>query len=124
MNHIKQFLQGKKTYIGASALALVAILGWWSGAINGAVAGGMLAGAFAMAGLGAKSDRLAGATLEALDEARRIASLRASGQKVDLTAEEIRFIEIFLKAFRGADAASLGMSMGTTTPVPQGDNKR
>lgn len=122
MSKIKEFLQGKKTYIGAGALALVAVVGWSAGAINVAVAGGMLSAAFAMAGLGAKSDRLAGATLETLAEAKRLVSLRAQGQKIDLAAEEARLIAIVQKAIQGPDA--LGMSTGTLIPSPQGDDKK
>ena len=59
MNRIREFLKGKKTYLSAAGLAIVAGLGWWFNAFNGTVATGMLAMAAGLAGLGAKSDRAA-----------------------------------------------------------------
>lgn len=105
MQNIKDFLQGKKTYIGAIALALVAILGWWLGAVNGTIAGGMLAAAFGIAGLGAKGDRLAALTMEALNEARRVQQLRASGQKIDWTQEGATVARIVQEAIAQAKIA-------------------
>jgi len=83
MQKIREFLQGKKTYIGAAALALVAILGWWYGVVNATVASGMLAAAFSVAGLGAKSQRTADAVLTVLAEVRDAQAKAAAGQKVD-----------------------------------------
>jgi hypothetical protein len=70
-------LQGKKTYISSAALFLVAILGWWFGVVNGVQAAGMIAAAFGLAGLGARSTRYAELTLSALEE---IKQLSASGK--------------------------------------------
>src|SRR5215471_16881671 len=63
-----KFLQGKKTYIGAAGLFLAAVLGWWFGAVNGTEATAMIAGAFSLVGLGARSTRYAELTLQALEE--------------------------------------------------------
>src|SRR5262245_50584749 len=94
MQKIKEFLQGKKTYIGAAGLALTSILGWWFGALNGVLATGMLTAAFSIAGLGAKSDRLASETFEALNEAKRVQVLRGQGQKINWAEESQRVAEI------------------------------
>jgi hypothetical protein len=59
MTQIRKFLQGKKTYLSAAALALAAILGWYFGYIDGTQATAMLATAGIGAGLGAKSNRVA-----------------------------------------------------------------
>jgi hypothetical protein len=110
MKNIKDFLQGKKTYIGAAALALIAILGWWFGAVSGTVASGMLAAAFGIAGLGAKGDRLTALTFEALNEAKRVQSLRATGQKIDWTAEGVTLAQIIKSAIQEARTQTLTIS--------------
>lgn len=68
MTKIREFLLGKKTYISAAALALIAIAGWWFGYIGGTQAMAMLATAGGIAGLGAKSQRTAEITMAALTE--------------------------------------------------------
>ena len=65
---MRNFLQGRKTYIGAGVLFVVALAGWWFGAINGTEATGMVALAFTAVGLGARSTRYAELTLAALQE--------------------------------------------------------
>jgi hypothetical protein len=84
MEKIRKFLQGKKTYISAAALALVAILGWWLGAVDNTNASALLCAAGALAGLGAKSQRTAEAVLVALGNLRDAQDAHARGQKVDL----------------------------------------
>jgi hypothetical protein len=84
MEKIRQILQGKKTYISAAALALVAILGWWLGAVDNTNAVSLLATAGALAGLGAKSQRTAQAVLVAISDLRDAQEAHARGQKVDL----------------------------------------
>src|SRR5436190_13502458 len=98
MKKIKQFLVGKKTYIGASALALIAVFGWWTGVMSGVVASGMLAAAFGIAGLGAKTDRLAAVAIEALNEAKRVQSIRAQGQKINWAEEGQAIVQLIQKA--------------------------
>lgn len=117
MQQIKDFLKGKKTYIGAAALALVSIFGWWFGALNGTIASGMLAASFGIAGLAAKGDRLAAATMEALNEAKRVQQLRASGQKIDWNDETKRITQIVLDQVKDYLPPTLSWS-GTTSPVP------
>jgi len=117
MQNIKNFLQGKKTYIGAAGLALIAILGWWFGALSGTIASGMLAAAFGIAGLGAKGDRLAALTLEAMSEAKRVQSLRATGQKIDWTAEGVTLVQMVKSAIqeaRGVSPVPMGGAFSTT----------
>jgi len=121
MQSIKDFLKGKKTYIGAAGLALVAIIGWWVGAINGTVCSGMLAAAFGIAGLGAKGNRLAEVTMEALNEAKRVQQQRASGQSIDWSVERARILQIIQDAIKGSLPSQLSWS-GTTAPVPIGAN--
>jgi hypothetical protein len=122
MQKIKQFLVGKKTYISASALALIAILGWWTGVIPGAVASGMLAAAFGIAGLAAKADRLAAVTLEALNEAKRVQTVRAQGVKINWAEEGqviARIIQDAVAQSRSVTvfpASPLEMTPGTMTP--------
>lgn len=79
-----KWLQGKKTYISAAVLLLTAVVGWWFGAINGTEATGMIAGAFGLAGLGARSARYAQMTFAALEDVKQAAR---SGQKLDAVAE-------------------------------------
>jgi hypothetical protein len=81
---IKKFLQGKKTYISAGALALAAILGWWLNAIDSTNSIALLSVAGALAGLGAKSQRTAEAVLAALGNLRDAQEAHARGQKVDV----------------------------------------
>jgi hypothetical protein len=68
MTNIREVLKGKKTYICAGALAAVAILGFLFGYVDGAQATAMLMTAGGLAGLGAKSQRAAEATMAALTE--------------------------------------------------------
>jgi hypothetical protein len=77
---MKTWLQGKKTYFGAAGLFLAAVLGWWFGTVNEAQAAGMIAAAFGLVGLGARSTRYAELTLAALEEVKQSA---AAGKKLD-----------------------------------------
>jgi hypothetical protein len=122
MQKIKQFLVGKKTYIGASLLALIAIFGWWTGVVSGAAAAGMLAAAFGIAGLGAKAERLAAVTLEALNEAKRVQSVRAQGARINWAEEGQVIAQLVKKAVEQVrsvtvfPAQPLEMTPGTMAP--------
>lgn len=83
MQHIKQFLQGKKTYFSAALIALVAICGRWFGVIGYTEALALLGAAGVAAGLGAKSERTAGAILAALDDIQQAQAKVPAGQKID-----------------------------------------
>ena len=84
MQNIKQFLQGKKTYLSAALIALVAIVGWWIGVVSETQALAMLGVAGAAAGLGAKSQRTGEAILAVLGDIRSAqAEAHAAGKKVD-----------------------------------------
>jgi predicted membrane metal-binding protein len=83
MQRIKQFLKGKKTYLSAALIALVAICGWWFGVIGYAEALSLLGVAGAAAGLGAKSERTAEAILTVLGDIRSTQAKTAVGQKID-----------------------------------------
>jgi hypothetical protein len=84
MQNIKDFLQGKKTYISAALIALVAIVGWWLGVVSEPQALAMLGVAGVGAGLGAKSERTAEAILAVLGDIRSAqAQAAAAGKKID-----------------------------------------
>jgi hypothetical protein len=83
MQQIKQFLQGKKTYLSAALIALVACFGWWFKVIGYTEALALLGGAGVAAGLGAKSERTAGAILAALDDIQQAQAKVPAGQKLD-----------------------------------------
>jgi hypothetical protein len=84
MQNIKSFLQGKKTYISAALIALVAIVGWWLGVVSEPQALAMLGVAGVGAGLGAKSERSAEAILAMLGDIRSAqAQAAATGKKID-----------------------------------------
>src|SRR4051812_34525431 len=53
------FLNGKKTYIGAATLLLVAVAGLWYGQLDATGAGVIAGFAFAIAGLGHKAQKYA-----------------------------------------------------------------
>jgi hypothetical protein len=86
MQAIQQFLQGKKTYISAAALGLVAICGFLFGYLGGTETTALLSAAGALAGLGAKSQRTADAIMTALAEVRQVQATTAVGQKIDTKA--------------------------------------
>ncbi|HEV7521300.1 MAG TPA: hypothetical protein VGP89_09390 [Candidatus Angelobacter sp.] len=83
MQQIKEFLQGKKTYLSAAGIAMVAICGWWFGALNDTQALALLGVAGAAAGLGAKSARTAEAILTVLRDIRQVQAKATVGQKID-----------------------------------------
>lgn len=83
MQQIKQFLQGKKTYLSAALIALVACFGWWFGVIGDTEALSLLGVAGAAAGLGAKSERTSEAILTVLRDMRQVQATSAVGQKID-----------------------------------------
>lgn len=70
MSRIRIWLQGKKTYFSAGALAVVACFGYFGGILDGANTVALLTFAGGLAGLGAKSQRTADAILLALDNVR------------------------------------------------------
>jgi hypothetical protein len=86
MHQLKEFLQGKKTYISAAALGLVAAIGFLLGYIGGTEATALLSAAGALAGLGAKSQRTADVIMTALAEVRQVQARTAVGQKIDTKA--------------------------------------
>lgn len=83
---IRQFLQGKKTYISAAALALAACIGWWIGAVDNTSTVALLTTAGGLAGLAAKSERAAQLTLAALSDVRDAQQHHAAGQRMDARA--------------------------------------
>jgi hypothetical protein len=83
MQEIKQFLQGKKTYLSATAIALTAICGWWFGTLDNTQAVALLSVAGAAAGLGAKSQRTAETVLTTLADLRQAQAKNVVGQKID-----------------------------------------
>jgi hypothetical protein len=83
MQRLKQFLQGKKTYLSAALIALVACCGWWFKVIGYAEALSLLGVAGAAAGLGAKSERTGQAILAVLDDIQHAQSKLPPGQKID-----------------------------------------
>jgi hypothetical protein len=83
MQPIKEFLQGKKTYLSAALIALVAICGWWLRVLDDTHTLLFLGAACAAAGLGAKSERTAAAILTVLGDIRQVQSKATVGQKID-----------------------------------------
>jgi hypothetical protein len=77
MLNLKNWLQGKKTYISAAALCLVAIAGFLLGYLGGTETTGMLATAGALAGLGAKSQRTADEVMTVLSGIRQAQAVAA-----------------------------------------------
>lgn len=59
MTKIWSFLNGKKTYIGAALLLLVAVAGFWYGQLDATGAGVIAGFAFSIAGLGHKAQKYA-----------------------------------------------------------------
>jgi hypothetical protein len=110
MNRIREFLKGKKTYLSAAGLAIVAGVGWWFNAISSTVAVGMLATAGGLAGLGAKSDRAAEMTIVALEDVRRVTQ-----NKQPVTAAQIA--TIVSDVVMGATKAGLSITP-PGAPVP------
>jgi hypothetical protein len=100
MQNIKSFLQGKKTYISAALIALVAIVGWWLGVVSEPQALAMLGIAGVGAGLGAKSERTAEAILTVLGDIRSSqAQAAASGKKIDAKQLAVDLGKEVLKQF-------------------------
>lgn len=83
MLKIKQLLQGKKTYISALFIALVACGAWWIHVIGYTEALSLLGVAGGMAGLGAKSERTAAAVLAVLGDIQQAQAKIPPGQKID-----------------------------------------
>jgi hypothetical protein len=121
MANIAKFLQGKKTYISAAALALAAILGWWFGAINDANALALLSLAGAAAGLGAKSQRNAELMMAALGSVRAAQAGHTSvikalqGQVVKHQADLVKLAE---KVAPGADISAGRVIVPAPVPSP------
>jgi hypothetical protein len=81
MNFV-QWLQGKKTYIGAAIMVLAAVVGWWFHLVSDPELVSICAAAFAMCGLGARSTRYGELTLQALERVQMRASAEgASGSR-------------------------------------------
>jgi hypothetical protein len=108
MLNLKNWLQGKKTYISAAALGLVAIAGFLLGYLGGTEATGMLATAGGLAGLGAKSQRTADEVMTALAEVQTLQRAHASGQ---LGSREA--VEQFLQK-----EIARGVAAGFVWPLP------
>ncbi len=102
MDRATKFLQGKKTYLSAAAMLVLAICGWWFGAINEVNALALLALAFSTIGLKAGSARYALATIQALEEIKSAQLASASGQKIDLGAEMQKLTQIGQQAVLGS----------------------
>ncbi len=102
MNDVVKFLRGKKTYLSAAAIFVLAICGWWFGAISEVDALALLALAFATIGLKAGSARYALATIQALEEIKAAQMSSASGQKIDIGAEVQKLTQIGQDAVLGA----------------------
>jgi len=66
-----KWLEGKKTYLGAAALAAGAIAAFWFGEINGAQLTMVLGLALAAAGLGDKLQRYLPFVVSALEELKQ-----------------------------------------------------
>jgi hypothetical protein len=113
MQAIQQLLQGKKTYICACALSLVAVFGFLSGYLSGTETTALLSTAGAMAGLGAKSERTAGAILDALGEVQTLQRAHASGQLGSREAVE-QFLQ--KEIARGAAAGFVWPLPGSPKP--------
>ena len=73
-----KWLTGKKTYLGAAALAAITIASFWFGALDASQLGEALAIALAIVGLGHKFDRQKDALVEALEKAKATRKVRRS----------------------------------------------
>jgi hypothetical protein len=84
MAKLKEFLQGKKTYFSAIAMAIVALSGWYLNAISSTEALAILCAAGAAAGLGAKSERVAEALLAGVADVKLgVQQAQSANSKVD-----------------------------------------
>ncbi|HEX7289467.1 MAG TPA: hypothetical protein VF532_25005 [Candidatus Angelobacter sp.] len=81
MSQLRAWLQGKKTYICAAALAVIGCAGYFAGALDGATASAVLCAAGGVAGLGAKWQRAADSILVALNNVRDAQALAAAQHK-------------------------------------------
>ena len=95
------FLQGKKTLIGAGLLALVGAVGFLSGAMSAAESTACVAAAFAAFGLGDKSNRHAATLMAELQEVKVIQQQIAAGKKVDVAAEVTKVAAIAISSESG-----------------------
>lgn len=122
MTKVVTFLQGKKTYISAAALALVAVLGWWFGALSNANALAVLSAAGVAAGLGAKSERYGQLVLTALSNVR---DAQAQHKPVDVkaVASEIskqiapEVVNQIIAAAEKGDACTPNANVPITLPI-------
>ena len=95
MRTLRQFLQGKKTYISAAVIALAAGIGYLTGAVNGAAATAMLGFAGTAAGLGAKSERNAAVAMTLLGDLKEmIAQHRIDPRKLGTDVAKSLFTEV------------------------------
>lgn len=125
MNNIANFLQGKKTYISAAALLLVAVAGWWFGAISETDALALLCVAGVAVGLGAKSERYGRLVLTSLEDVKARAQ---PGKPLDVKAVAIEISrqvgpqvvsEIIAAAEKG-EASAANASASITVSAPPG----
>jgi hypothetical protein len=123
MQRIKEFLQGKKTYLSAAGIALVAICGWWFGVLNDAEAAALLGVAGAAAGLGAKSDRTAETVMTVLRDIRQAQAKAAVGQKIDAKQLAVDLGKEVLSNFATAGAVRSTPAGPVSTFVPAATGK-
>jgi hypothetical protein len=95
------FLQGKKTYIGAGLLALGALAGFFFGTFEAPQAIVILGAAASVAGLGAKFQRYAPAIVSGLQELKKVQQDLKAGKKIDVGGEVLKAGEIALSAELG-----------------------
>src|SRR5258708_35816296 len=93
-----QFVQGKKTDIPGGGLILLALVGFWFGAITQVNAGALIMVALLGCGLGAKSARYPEAILKAMLE---IKTATSTGKPVDVAVEVKTLTEIGKEAYLG-----------------------
>jgi hypothetical protein len=90
---IWSFLDGKKTYIGAAVLLLVAVAGLWYGQLDATGAGVIAGFAFVALGLGHKAQKYADlliAQTDALKKTGKIDQKALVGAAVDEVIDRVR----------------------------------
>jgi hypothetical protein len=123
MQRIKEFLQGKKTYLSAALIALVAICGWWYGVLDDTKALALLGVAGVSAGLGAKSERTAAAILTVLRDIRQVQATAAVGQKIDPKAFAADLSKQLMSQFAGGGLVRSTPAGAVSNVVPLATGK-